>query len=326
MNIRTISASGRVYARGSWSRCAAASGRVRVGVRGAGPRRRGRRSVRWRTPDRRRRPRDRKRRVPRAEQPDCARGPKGRGAAAAGRDARGPDRQDRDARDHRSPQPPGIHEPEDGRVEQGELHARDDRRSPAALRVLRRRGDDEHGPRPVGREPGAAVPAAERGHPQRRAVPHRRPRDCRHADGRPDGVVSPGRAVRRAERGRRTERGRGTGRAQSAHHQDLGGRSPRHRPEAAAERLPRDHRRSPQAQHARRRAHLRAGGRQGSAEGGRGRVRARRPRQGHRRRVHDDRQAAPERVGGAEPARAAGRPGEPRLDRRHASRRRNSNG
>ena len=75
--------------------------------------------------------------------------------------------------------------------------------------------------------------------------------------------------------------------------QDLGRRSRRQVQEADAGALWRGHRRGPQAQAPRHRPHLFARGREGAAEGRARRLRARRARQGHRRRVRRADEGAP---------------------------------
>ena len=202
----------------------------------------------------------------------------------------------------RHPQSPRVDEPQDQSGHQDELHARAGHRPSAALRVLRRRGDAQPGPRPVGCESRPSLPAAQRDHPERGAVPDGGSRHRGHADGGTDGGLPAGRAVRRADRGRRPGPRPGAESQERGDDQDLGRRSPEDGAEAAGERLRGDHRRSAQEPHARRRAHLQSGGWQAAAEIRRRWLRARRPRPGCRRGISDDREAASEDVGGTEPA------------------------
>ena len=87
------------------------------------------------------------------------------------------------------------------------------------------------------------------------------------------------------QRGGRPQGRRGLGQPQGRHRQDLGRQPRRQVQEADARDLRRHHRRSPQARPARHLAHLRPRRREGTGQGRCRRVRARRSRQGHRRRA-----------------------------------------
>ena len=105
--------------------------------------------------------------------------------------------------------------------------------------------------------------------------------------------------------GRRGAQGRtGGGRQEGRHRQVLGRRPDGHGQEADAGALYRDHRRSAQERPADHLAHLHARGCEGHAPRRPRRVRARRPRQGSRRRVHGAREAASESRARTEHARS----------------------
>ena len=240
---------------------------------------------------------------PRRERPVRPRRARRRDSAASRRDARRRQRQDHHAGAHRHPQPHRLDRSADQRRDHHQLLAGDGRRPPAPLCVFRLFRGHEPGPRPLERRSRDAVQAARRGHSQRRSLSHRRPWDCCHAHGRPSCRLPPGGSLRRRHRGGGTRAGTRAQGEERRHDQDLGRRSPGEGAEAGGQRLRSDHRRSPQERHARRQPYLQPGRRQAAAEVRRRRLRTRRPRQGHRRRVPDDPQAAPEGLDRTEPAR-----------------------
>lgn len=67
----------------------------------------------------------------------------------------------------------------------------------ATLCVLRRRGDPEHGPRPMGRQSGTPLPVAQRNHPECGAIPYGGAGDRRDVHGGAGGGLSAGCSVRR---------------------------------------------------------------------------------------------------------------------------------
>ena len=224
-------------------------------------------------------------------------GKKGELVPPDGAQARRPDRQDGHARTHRCAQPPWLHGREGHDDGRRQLHARESRRPSASLCVLRDCGDAQHG----GRSRGIAVPGTSGTHQGCRVVSNRGQRD-RPAQRRSGRRVPEGSRVRSDDRSGGQKSGSGARRQESGHRQDLGGRSIRHREEAAAAHVSGDHRGGPHTQSPCGRPYLRSGRCQRASASRHRRFRPWRARQGCRRRIPRADQAAAEGLRHTEPA------------------------